>query len=148
MSKLRDKMLARQREIEEVLAKSPGFHSDRPPHPRGCPCDVCRLWEANHPKSTDAFWPLSETYSTASEKGPLDPALGHSPSLAGPEPKPAPKWTKEPPQAPGWYWYRSVRTHEARIMHIPDAESPIYLIHPSDREADEVEWNGPLECPS
>ena len=44
MSKLRDKMLARQREMEEAAAF-----------------------------------------------GPLDPALGHSPSLAGPEPKPAPK---------------------------------------------------------
>ena len=112
MSKLRDKMLARQREMEEAAAF-----------------------------------------------GPLDPALGHSPSLAGPEPKPAPKWTKEPPQAPGWYWNRPARAnsplpYDIDNFRIHDGKLVVWSgrdeewISPADFFGTEpMEFAGPLEPP-
>ena len=120
MSKLRDKMLARQREMKEAAA----------------------------------FGPISETHVTVPEST-TTPAH----SLAGPEPKPAPKWTKEPPQAPGWYWNRSARAnsplpYDIDNFRIHDGELVVWdgrdeeWVSPADFFGTEpMEFAGPLEPP-
>ena len=62
------------------------------------------------------------------------------------DPPAAPKWTKEPPQAPGFYWYR--RTSEAKPMIIQrDTEGACLWFSVYDLDPLEGEWSGPLEPP-
>ena len=47
------------------------------------------------------------------------------------------RWTKEPPQVPGWYWFRNMS--KPQIVHLNGVKNR--KPHPAD------EWAGPIQEP-